>query len=185
VPQVPQVVGQVARQVRAHPLRSFALLVGVLALACTVASVLIDTDREKIVRAVKQTHAALRTGDVEGALRQLTPDFNQEGIRRSDLQALIERTLRKFGRPQTRITTLNLTLEPDQASCILDLAGGFPESRGFRSAYGRSRWRVSLRQARGDWLITEVTPLRIGNWRPEGLSGLARLHLDWSGDERR
>ncbi len=162
---------------RTRPWLSFLALLAAVTLLCVVASVLIETKRERIARVITQAKEALEKGDVAEMLRSVSPDFQQEGLDKDGLGELMRSCLRAYGHPTIRLWVRQLKLEGESVTCELSVRFAFPEYHGgIREILSRSRWRVSLRKQNDRWLITELTPLSMEGYEPGGLVPLAKRY---------
>jgi ketosteroid isomerase-like protein len=159
--------------VRNRPKTSFASFVVGLCLLAVVASWIIDTDREKISRAIDETRQALKEGDTEGVMRYVAGDFRQNDVTRDDLRGYIERMFEKFGAPSLLKTTWSeLRLSNGSATCKVDVSVSFLRiyhSGGFMTT---SRWKLKLRKGQDRWLFARIQPLQVNNQPVDDLAEL-------------
>ena len=164
---------------RAHPKSAFLVLLAVVTLLCFVASALITTDRERVMLVINGAKAALEEGDADTVMQLVDPDFQQEGMNRDVLRAFTAKGLDTFGPPRIAIISRNLEPGERRATCELRVVVRFPEYDEAGSPLSLGRWRVSLREVGAEWLITEVTPLEISGYQPDGLLGQRRQYIGW------
>jgi hypothetical protein len=139
-----------------------------------LASWLIDTDREKIARVIHETRTALRNGDAEGALLYTAHDFNQNGIKRTDLRRYIQRVYARFGAPNVlRARWHELTIEEGSATCKVDVYTDFRHISPTGGRFVRSYWKLTFGEYGKQWYITRIEPIRVNNVPVENLRELA------------
>lgn len=167
-------MGPVRQFVRTRPKTSFVALVVALGAMATLASWVIDTDREKISRAIDQTRLALQDGDVQEALMYIAPDFNQDGIQPADLRRYVQQVFTRFGRPNVLRTRWHeLTIEDDSATCKADVYTDFRHISPTGGRFVRSQWELTLGRYGNRWYFTRIQPLRVNNVPVESLRELA------------
>jgi HAMP domain-containing protein len=152
--------------------QAFALLLVGLLVAAVLASILIDTDRERVTRTIHRTAQALEAGDVSRVMEQVAPDFEQEGMGRAELEELVRVGLEKYGAPRLSIDVAELELAGGRATCRVQAVVSFPEVTASRGRFGVTHWQVGLREVEGRWLLARVVPLRFGDYEPRGLTEL-------------
>jgi hypothetical protein len=167
-------MGRVRQFVRAHPIASFALLVVSLTLLAVLASWLIDTDREKITRAISRTRAALQKGKVEESLAYVAPDFDQDGIRQADLRRYAQQVFSRFGKPNVLVTRWSdLTIIDVSATCKLEVYSDFRHISPTGGRFVRSHWNLTFAEYGDRWYITRIEPTRVNNVPVNSLRELA------------
>ena len=165
--------------VKAHPRISFLLLLVILTLLCILGSVLIDTDGEKVVRAISQTQEGLEAGDLDRTMQNVSPDFSQEGMDRIALREFVRDGLRAYGPPKVHILSKKIELSADSATCTLVVMSSFLSFKRGYTTLSRSEWRVSLRKIGGKWYITEVSPLELEGLSLAGLKQLGKRFMGY------
>ncbi|MFP4028374.1 MAG: hypothetical protein ACLFWL_11345 [Candidatus Brocadiia bacterium] len=158
-----------------HPVLFFLLLVALLIILAVVASWLIDTDREKVVRSVKKSGRSLEQGDVAGTLEFVSPNFKQETMGRKELRDFVKQGLNKFGAPKIKITKWqNLEVDATNANCKIVVITRFSERRSFGGQLVRSQWELTFEKSGDKWLITSLDPIRVQGNEVGGLLPLGR-----------
>ena len=170
-------IKKIRRFVKRHPKTSFLSLLAFVTVLCMVASILIDTRGEKVVRTINRARKALERGDVEGIMKCVAADFRQEGMDRAGLSEYVREGLERVGPPRVTILSQQFIWGRETVACTLSIRSSFPRLRGTHSGFAQSHWRVRLRRTIGQWYITEVTPLDIEGTPQKGLQELRTKYL--------
>ena len=165
-------MGRLIEFVRTRPKTSFLILLVVLVALYVFAFRLIETDRKKITDVIWESKEALENKSVDGAMRWVAPDFQQENMDRDRLRSFIEEGMDTFGPPEITILRRDIDVDGDQATCMLKVLAGFPEFVDVPRSKAITKWRVSVRKSDGLWYITEVMPLEVEGRDTEGLRAL-------------
>lgn len=160
--------------IKDHPKASFCVSLAALVLLCMIGSSLIETDRERVVAAIDRAEEALERGDVDGVMRCVPADFQQEGMDKARLREFVRTGLEQFGPPDVTRWRPSLEFEGDAVRCEFRVFVNFPQFR--ETGKASSKWRVGLRKADSEWLITEVTPLELHGQQVKGLLGLRQRY---------
>ena len=158
--------------IKTRPKTSFVLLLAALIPPCVAASLFFKTDTQKIASVISESKEALEKDNVEGAMRWVASDFEQEGMDKDGLRSFVRDSLRDFGTPDIAIWSRLIELDRNRATCLLKVLVRFPDYRDMANGPIFSQWQVSFRKARGAWHIIEVMPLEVGGYHPKGLIGL-------------
>ena len=173
-------MGRLIEFVRARPKTSFLILLVVLVGLYVSAFRLIETDRKKITDVIWHSKEALEdtSKNVDAVMKWVASDFRQEDMDRAGLRSFIDEGLDVFGPPEITILKRTITVDGDQATCMLNVLAGFPELVAVPRSKARTKWRVSLRKSDGLWYITEIMPLEVEGQDIQGLRALrGEYHL--------
>ena len=154
-------MGRLREFLRTNPKTSFLILLAALVAFYIVAFRVLETDRKRIASVIWETKESLENDDADGAMRWVASDFQHENMDREGLRTFISDGLRDFGPPEIAILKRVITVDGDQATCMLKAMVGFPKLVDVPRSKAITRWRVSLRKADRTWYITEVAPLQV------------------------
>lgn len=159
--------------IRRRPKTSFAVLVAMLCLIAVGASWVIDTDREKITRAIEETRTGLESKDVEAALRYVPEDFRQGNLTREDLRGYIEEMFQSYGAPNVLTTTWHeMSVADGSATCEISFYVDFRRISRTGGRFLTSRWRLTLTAGQNDWYFQKIEPLRVNRRKVKSLREL-------------
>lgn len=165
-------LGRGARMANASTVRRLKIgaAVAVLALAALVADRLYQTDRQQIRAVANRLAAAIEECDEEAFLAELVEDYDDEGLRREDVERIASTFFHLYGSTWLRVRSARINVSKDVATADCKLYGLLFQHP---LAWFYSEWRLGLVRVDGEWRIEQIAPLTLRGGEIEDFKSLA------------
>ncbi len=126
----------------------------------------ITTDKERITRKMDALFGAAAEGDAEGMITTVSPDYEFDDLTWHDWNGIVQGYFKVFG--ATKVNVLGKSINVEGKLAVLDISV-YARSTGPLRHSGRSRWRLSWRKQKDEWMITRIKLRSLSGRQVDGL----------------
>jgi len=155
---------------RTRRARMALLLLPVLAGVIYLASAIVETRREKVLRSIAILQTAVERADADGVIERISPLYDNKGAKRDDLVRVVRWAMPRFRFERILFSGGQLRFEGDVA--IADRWATVTPSPDSPLAFGpqQTHWELKLcADADGEWRLREILCLSPVRGTPETL----------------